>query len=204
MISFGTGGWRAIIGDEFTRENIQRVALAMCRRMKRENAAEKGICIGYDYRFLSRESAIWFSEVMAAEGVKLYFINLAAPTPQIMFTVAHMELPYGAAITASHNPAVYNGIKLFTQGGRDAVKEITDVIAGEANALDAREIRTLDFDEAVAAGKIRLIDPRDDYLDSIMAQIDMPAIRARRPRVVVDPMYGVSLAGILTIFYTCL
>ena len=58
------------------------------------------------------------------------------------------------------------------------------------------------FDEAVAAGKIRLIDPRDDYLDSIMAQIDMPAIRARRPRVVVDPMYGVSLAGILTIFYT--
>ena len=202
MISFGTGGWRAIIGDEFTRENIQRVALAMCRRMKRENAAEKGICIGYDYRFLSRESAIWFSEVMAAEGVKLYFINLAAPTPQIMFTVAHMELPYGAAITASHNPAVYNGIKLFTQGGRDAVKEITDVIAGEANALDAREIRTLDFDEAVAAGKIRLIDPRDDYLDSIMAQIDMPAIRARRPRVVVDPMYGVSLAGILTIFYT--
>lgn len=202
MIRFGTGGWRAVIGDEFTRENIQRVALALCRRMKREHAADKGICIGYDYRFLSRESAIWFSEVMAAEDVKLKFINLAAPTPQIMFTVKHLGLPYGAAVTASHNPAVYNGIKLFTQGGRDAVQQITDEIAAEANALDADEIRTMDFQEAIAAGKIALIDPRDDYLDSIMAQIDMPAIRARRPRIVLDPMYGVSLSGMLTIFYT--
>lgn len=202
MIRFGTGGWRAVIGDEFTRENIQRVALALCRRMKREHAADKGICIGYDYRFLSRESAIWFSEVMAAEDVKLRFINLAAPTPQIMFTVKHLGLPYGAAVTASHNPAVYNGIKLFTQGGRDAVQQITDEIAAEANALDADEIRTMDFQEAIAAGKIALIDPRDDYLDSIMAQIDMPAIRARRPRIVLDPMYGVSLSGMLTIFYT--
>lgn len=202
MIRFGTGGWRAVIGDEFTRENIQRVALALCRRIKREHAADKGICIGYDYRFLSRESAIWFSEVMAAENVKLKFINLAAPTPQIMFTVKHLGLPYGAAVTASHNPAVYNGIKLFTQGGRDAVQQITDEIAAEANALDANEIRTMDFQEAIAAGKIALIDPRDDYLDSIMAQIDMPAIRARRPRIVLDPMYGVSLSGMLTIFYT--
>lgn len=202
MIRFGTGGWRAVIGDEFTRENIQRVALALCRRIKREHAADKGICIGYDYRFLSRESAIWFSEVMAAEDVKLRFINLAAPTPQIMFTVKHLGLPYGAAVTASHNPAVYNGIKLFTQGGRDAVQQITDEIAAEANALDASEIRTMDFQEAIAAGKIALIDPRDDYLDSIMAQIDMPSIRARRPRIVLDPMYGVSLSGMLTIFYT--
>lgn len=202
MIRFGTGGWRAVIGDEFTRENIQRVALALCRRIKREHAADKGICIGYDYRFLSRESAIWFSEVMAAEDVKLRFINLAAPTPQIMFTVKHLGLPYGAAVTASHNPAVYNGIKLFTQGGRDAVRQITDEIAAEANALDASEIRTMDFQEAIAAGKIALIDPRDDYLDSIMAQIDMPSIRARRPRIVLDPMYGVSLSGMLTIFYT--
>lgn len=202
MIRFGTGGWRAVIGDEFTRENIQRVALALCRRMKREHTADKGVCIGYDYRFLSRESAIWFSEVMAAEDVKLKFINLAAPTPQIMFTVKHLDLPYGAAVTASHNPAVYNGIKLFTHGGRDAVQQITDEIAAEANALGADEIRTMDFQEAIAAGKITLIDPRDDYLDSIMAQIDMPSIRARRPRIVLDPMYGVSLSGMLTIFYT--
>ena len=202
MIEFGTGGWRAIIGDLFTKDNIRRVACALARRMQREGAAEAGMCIGYDRRFLSREAAIWFSEVMAGEGVKLYFVNLAAPTPQIMFTVKHMNLPYGAAVTASHNPAIYNGIKLFTRGGRDATQDVTDAIGQEANALEEADIRFLDFDLAREQGLITFIDPRDAYLDSIMAQIDMEAIRARRPRIELDPMYGVSLTGLMTILYT--
>ena len=202
MIEFGTGGWRAIIGDLFTRDNIRRVACALARRMQREGAAQAGMCIGYDRRFLSRESAIWFSEVMAGEGVKLYFVNLAAPTPQIMFTVKHMNLPYGAAVTASHNPAIYNGIKLFTRGGRDATQDVTDAIGREANALHAEDIRSIGFDLAREQGLISFIDPRDAYLDSIMAQIDMDAIRARRPRIELDPMYGVSLTGLMTILYT--
>jgi len=202
MIEFGTGGWRAIIGDLFTRDNIRRVACALARRMHRECVADAGMCIGYDRRFLSRESAIWFSEVMAGEGVRLYFVNLAAPTPQIMFTVKHMSLPYGAAITASHNPAIYNGIKLFTRGGRDATQDVTDVIGAEANALDAAQIRSVDFDRARNQGLITFIDPRDAYLDSIMAQIDMDAIRTRRPRIELDPMFGVSLTGLMTILYT--
>ena len=69
MIEFGTGGWRAVIGDGFTRENIRRVACALARRMHREGVADNGMCIGYDRRFLSREAAIWFSEVIAGEGV---------------------------------------------------------------------------------------------------------------------------------------
>lgn len=202
MIQFGTGGWRAVIGDGFTRANIRRVACAVARRMKREGVAQEGFCIGYDRRFLSRESAIWFSEVMAAEGVRLYFVNLAAPTPQIMFTVKHMGLPYGAAVTASHNPAIYNGIKLFTCGGRDATEDVTAPIAVEANALEEEDIPSMTFEEALAAGCVQFIDPRDAYLDSIMEKIDMDAIRARRPRVVLDPMYGVSLTGLMTILFT--
>ena len=112
MIRFGTGGWREIIGDGFTKENIRRVACAVARRMKREKVENEGFCIGYDRRFLSREAAIWFSEVMAGEGIHLDFVNLAAPTPQIMFTVKDRNLPYGAAITASHNPKEYNGLKM--------------------------------------------------------------------------------------------
>ena len=202
MIEFGTGGWRAVIGDLFTRENIRRVACALARRMHREGVADIGMCIGYDRRFLSRESAIWFSEVMAGEGVRVYFVNLSAPTPQIMFTVKHMALPYGAAITASHNPAIYNGIKLFTRGGRDATQDVTDPIGEEANAISPEEIRSIEFDKARSAGLITFIDPRDAYLDSIMAQIDMDAIRARRPRIELDPMYGVALTGLMTILYT--
>lgn len=202
MIEFGTGGWRAIIGDLFTKANIRRVACALARRMKREGLAEEGMCIGYDRRFLSREAAIWFSEVMAGEGVRLYFVNLAAPTPQLMFTTKHMNLPYGAEVTASHNPAIYNGIKLFTRGGRDAEQSVTDQIGEEANAITDDEIAVMDFGAALKAGIITFIDPRDAYLDSIMAQIDIAAIRARRPRIELDPMYGVSLTGLMTILYT--
>ena len=202
MIQFGTGGWRAVIGDGFTRDNIVRVATALARRMKREGVDKEGVCIGYDRRFLSRESAIWFSEVMAAEGILLYFVNLSAPTPQIMFTVKSMNLPYGAAVTASHNPAIYNGIKLFTRGGRDATEDVTEAIGAEANALLESDIRTMPFDEALESGRVRFIDPRDAYLDSIMEKIDIAAIRARRPRIVLDPMYGVALTGLMTILYT--
>ncbi len=202
MISFGTGGWRAIIGDEFIRSNIRRVACAVARRMKREHVQDSGLCIGYDRRFLSREGAIWFSEVLAGEGVKTYFVNLSCPTPQIMFTVKHMGLPYGAMITASHNPAIYNGIKLFTKGGRDATLEFTDPIGEEANLLKEDEILSIPFEQARAQHIIEFIDPRDTYIDSIMNQINMEAIRKRRPRVVLDPMFGVSLAGLQTILYT--
>ncbi len=202
MIHFGTGGWRAIIGDEFIRSNIRRVACAVSRRMKREGVQDAGLCIGYDRRFLSREAAIWFSEVLAGEGIHTYFVNLSGPTPLIMFTVKHMDLPYGAMITASHNPAIYNGIKLFTRGGRDATQDITDAIQEECNSLDENEILSVPFETAKASGAIQIIDPRDTYLDSIMNQIDIPAIRRRRPRVVLDPMFGVSLTGLLTILYT--
>lgn len=202
MIQFGTGGWRAIIGDGFTKANIQRVAAALGRRIQREPESEKEICIGYDRRFLSREAAIWFSEAIAAEGVKVDFVNLSAPTPQIMFTVKAWNLPYGAAITASHNPAIWNGIKLFTRGGRDAVLEITDEIQAEANAIDPDALTVVPFEQGLAEGRIVFVDPRDAYLDSILEKIDTAAIRRRRPRIVLDPMYGVSLTGLMTILYS--
>ena len=202
MIQFGTGGWRAIIGDGFTKANIQRLAAALGQRMAGEAPQERVMCIGYDRRFLSREAAIWFSEAIAAQGVKVLFINISAPTPQIMFTVKARELPYGAAITASHNPAVYNGVKLFTRGGRDAEPEVTDDLQARANALAEGDVPTVDFDEALSQGRIERIDPRDAYLDSILERVDTAAIRSRRPRVVLDPMFGVSLTGLMTILYS--
>ena len=202
MITFGTGGWRAVIGDGFTRENIQRVGAAVARRMIREGCAARGIAVGYDRRFLSREACIWLSETLTGEGVKVLFVNLSCPTPQVMFTVKNLGLDYGAMITASHNPAIYNGIKLFTRGGRDAREDVTQAIQAEANAIRTEEIRTMDFDKAREAGMLTYIDPRDEYLDSILSQIDIAAIRRRRPRVVLDPMFGVGVTGLMTLLYT--
>ena len=122
MIKFGTGGWRAVIGEEFTKDNIQKLSKALSLKMKDEDNTAKGIFIGYDRRFLSKEAAIWASEVFAEEGIKCYFINRSSPTPLVMYYVMKEEMPYGIMITASHNPAIYNGIKVFTLGGRDAMK----------------------------------------------------------------------------------
>ena len=199
MIQFGTGGF----GDGFTRENIRRVAAALARRMQREGVADQGVCAGYDRRFLSREALIWFCEVLAGERIRVYFVNMSCPTPQVMFAVKEKKLPYGAMVTASHNPAIWNGIKLFTFGGRDAAQEVTEAIQEEANRIAPEEIREMDFEAAKAAGLIRIWDPRDAYLDSILKQVDTDAIRKRRLRIVLDPMFGVSLTGLLTILYTC-
>ena len=123
MIKFGTGGWRAIIGDDFTKENICILAKAMADKMKQEGVDQKGVVIGYDRRFLSKEAVVWSCEVLAGAGIKCYFVNRSVPTPLIMFYVMKHEFPYGMMVTASHNPALYNGIKVFTYGGRDADEE---------------------------------------------------------------------------------
>ena len=202
MIQFGTGGWRAVIGDGFTRHNICLIGAALAAKMKREGCAEQGLCVGYDRRFLSKEALIWFCETLTGAGIHIYFVNMSCPTPQIMFTVREMGLQYGAMVTASHNPAIWNGIKLFTYGGRDANEEVTRAVQEEANALEGTEIPTLDFETAKERGLIKLIDPRDAYLDSILSQVNTDAIRKRRLRIVLDPMFGVSLSGLQTILYT--
>ena len=101
MIKFGTGGWRAVIGDEFTKENIQILARAMCDKMKSEGVAGEGIVIGYDKRFLSKETMQWAACVFAKEGIEAFLVNKAAPTPLIMFYVQTHELHYGMMVTAN-------------------------------------------------------------------------------------------------------
>ena len=108
MIKFGTGGWRAVIGDGFTKENIQILARAIADKMHVEGVVGKGIVLGYDRRFLSKEAMQWAGQVFAKEGITAYLVNKSAPTPLIMFCVMKHEFPYGMMITASHNPAIYN------------------------------------------------------------------------------------------------
>lgn len=117
MIKFGTGGWRAVIGDDFTKANIQLLAQGLVNKMKSEGVTEQGIVMGYDRRFLSKEAMQWTAEVFAAAQIKAYLINKSSPTPLVMFYVMKHDFPYGMMITASHNPAIYNGIKVFTAGG---------------------------------------------------------------------------------------
>ena len=202
MIKFGTGGWRAIIGDEFTKANIRLLARAMCDKMKAEGRTEQGIVIGYDRRFLAKEAMRWAGEVFAAEGIRAYLINKSSPTPLVMFYVMKHGLPYGMMVTASHNPAIYNGIKVFTAGGRDADESQTQEIEAYIGRLDSGAVRAMEYEEALSCGLIREIYPLNEYLDNIISAIDMKVIRDKGLRVVLDPLYGVSETSLATILHT--
>ena len=190
-----------MIGDGFTKQNIQILAKALCEKMKDEGVAGHGIVMGYDRRFLSKEAMQWAAVVFAAEGVQAYLINKSSPTPLVMFYVEKHAFSYGMMITASHNPAIYNGIKVFTAGGRDAdeiqTKEIETYIAGVK-----LPVAEMDYDKAKDRGLIQEIYPLNEYLDNLMAAVDMETIRESGLRVVLDPMYGVSETSLRTLLQT--
>ena len=110
MIKFGTGGWRAVIGEDFICDNIRLVASGIVALAKESGKADKPIIIGYDRRFLSENAAKWVAEVLAEAGMEVWFLHRSAPTPYVMHTVKDQNLHFGIEITASHNPSNYNGI----------------------------------------------------------------------------------------------
>lgn len=202
MIKFGTGGWRAIIGEDFTKANIQILSKALAVKMKNEGVEDNGIVLGYDRRFLSKEAMKWAGEIFAAEGITAYLINRSSPTPLIMFYIMKHKLHYGMMITASHNPAIYNGIKVFTYGGRDADEMQTKDIENYIHDYENIFIEGMDYDKAVSLRRIIEINPLNEYLDNIIAAIDMDAIRKCGLKIALDPMYGVSETSLKTILLT--
>ena len=203
MIKFGTGGWRAIIADGFTKENIRCLTAGLCALMKDEGLDGKEVCVGYDRRFLSKESAHWAAEVLAGNGFRVFMTNRSSPTPLIMFSVKERTAPFGLAVTASHNPAIYNGIKLFTAGGRDAEKSVTDTIEAYIAGIDPETVMSLDYDEAVSAGLIAEGNLSNEYIDSILSMVDTQQIKKAGLKIALDPMYGVSQTILRTILMTC-
>ncbi len=202
MIKFGTGGWRAIIGDEFTKSNIQILSKGLAMKMKDEGVTEKGIVLGYDRRFLSKEAMKWAAEVFAAEGIKSYLINKSSPTPLIMYYVMKHEFPYGMMITASHNPAIYNGVKVFTAGGRDADEFQTQEIENYVSHVEEAEVVWMVYEKARDKELIFEINPINEYIDNIIGDVEMQVIRERGLRIALDPMYGVSETSLRTILLT--
>ncbi len=201
MIRFGTGGWRAIIGEDFIKSNIELLskALAMFIHETLKEGDKAKIVIGYDRRFLSRKASIWCAQVLSSYGVKVLFIDEIAPTPLVMSAVGKYETTFGMMITASHNPGDYNGIKIFTRGGMDARKEETDRIEEIIDEISGKEIAALDYRDALDSGTIMLIDPFNEYIDDILKSLDVESIKKRRLRVLLDPMHGVSRTCLQTV-----
>ena len=200
VIQFGTGGWRAVIGEDFTKENVRRVAAGILQLMKEENKTDKPVIIGYDRRFLSETAAKWVAEVLAKGGIHVWFLRRSAPTPLVMHTVKDEKLYFGIEITASHNPSNYNGIKLIVEEGRDASLETTSRLE---QLIEVCHPESTEFEQAVNQGIIEyLANPFNKFLDDIIAQLDMKALRNRGLRVLFDTMHGSGAYPLQVIFHT--
>lgn len=125
MIKFGTGGWRAVIGEDFTKENVERIAKSICIYIWKNNLTSNPVAIGYDNRFLSKEASRWISDELLKNGINSVVFTESVPTPYLMWYVQDNNYDIGLMVTASHNPYNYNGIKVIVKDGKDASVEVT-------------------------------------------------------------------------------
>jgi alpha-D-glucose phosphate-specific phosphoglucomutase len=191
-IRFGTGGWRAIIGEGFTMRNVRRLCQALANRLTRQDLEKQGVLIGYDRRFLSDRAAEVAAEVFAGNNIAVTLVPEAAPTPLITFATAEQGAALGLVFTASHNPPEWNGLKVFRADGSLLMTEETDQIELEANALTRTDIVKIELDLALEEGIVSYKDFTNEYVDALESFVDMSAIREAGLKVAVDPMHGVG------------
>ena len=193
-IRFGTDGWRAVIGDEFTFDNVRACAQATALQVQETGLADRGMVVGYDTRFASEEFAAAAAEVLAANGIPVYLCDRPAPTPVIGYAILQRKAAGSVVITASHNPSQYSGYKVRTEYAGAAPPEVLTRI----EALLARSGRAprLPLAEAKAKGLVETFDPQPEYLAHVSELVELGNLRAAGLRVVVDSMHGAG-AGYL-------
>ena len=198
-IRFGTDGWRAVIGDEFTFENVRACAQATALQVQETGLADRGMVVGYDTRFASEEFAAAAAEVLAANGIPVYLCDRPAPTPVIGYAILQRKAAGSVVITASHNPSQYSGFKVRTEYAGAAPPEVLTRI----EALLARSGRAsrLPLAEAKAKGLVETFDPQPEYLAHVSELVELGSLRAAGLRVVVDSMHGAG-AGYLRLLLT--
>lgn len=187
-IRFGTDGWRGVIAEDFTFENLRMVAQALADYLD-EKGEDRRVAIGYDFRFMSEDFAKAVSEVLTANGVTVYLSPRACPTPHVSYFVQKNDLPIGVVITASHNPYKYNGFKIKERFGGSALPGTTRSIE---KLLGANRVQSMPLREAKTSGKL-IETPLDEGYDSLIESlVDIDAIRRASLTVVADSMNGVG------------
>jgi len=192
MIKFGTGGFRGIIGDDFTKENIQLCAQGLAE-IALTSPFVKPIIVGYDNRFMSDWAAKWFSEVLAANGVRVFLFKAPVPTPAVMSATRDMRHDFGVMITASHNPYYFNGVKLFLEQGFDADVAFTDKL--EKVISKVKKVKSMPLTEAKWEWLVQDFSNTDIYLSHIKTFIS-PRIKNNNAKILYDNMCGVGVVGL--------
>ncbi len=191
VVKFGTDGWRGIIADDFTYENVRVAARAIAHYVIEQEDAAAGVCIGYDTRFGSRSFAVVVAKVLSAAGIPVFLANKFTPTPELSFAVRERKAAGGVMITSSHNPAEWNGVKYkASYGGAGNPKIIT--------AIESYLLKPLA--DAETPGAIEEVDFAPTYVAALEAFIDLKAIKESGYRFLIDTMYGAGHGYIAGIF----
>lgn len=189
MITFGTDGWRGIISEDFTFKNVRLVAKAIADYINDRNEQDKGIVVGYDARFLSREYAENCAAVLAANGVKVRLADAILPTPALTWQVKDRQAAGGIMITASHNPPKYNGLKFKASYGGSASPEIVGEIERFVRKLEVDE---REYPPVAATGSIQYFSPQTEYFSHIKTVLDLQTLSSFKHQVVLDCMHGAA------------
>jgi alpha-D-glucose phosphate-specific phosphoglucomutase len=196
-IKFGTDGWRAVIAEDFTFDNVRYCAQGMADYMKEAGLAGHGLVVGYDTRFASEDFAAAVAEVAAGNGITVYLTPQATPTPVVSYGVLARHAGAGVVITASHNGGQWNGFKIKDSNGSSAADEITSgVVANIDKAYAARRVKRMPLAEATQQGLIVETDLTKIYFEQIARLVDIERLRGAGLELVIDPMYGAG-AGYL-------
>jgi phosphomannomutase len=191
-IQFGTDGWRAVIAETYTFDNVRLASQACAAYFKQSGKAERGIVVGYDTRFGSDRFARAVAEVLTANGVRVMLSDRFQPTPVISYSVIDRQAGGAIMITASHNPATDNGFKVKSDVGSSAPPEVITEIEREIDLLEASQdgVRRLDLGEAEARGVFQMFDATPAYDAQIARLVDLEKLRSAGVHVVADSMYG--------------
>jgi len=191
-IKFGTDGWRGIIADDFTFDNVRRVAGAIASYVLKYEQAQRGVFVGYDARFASPMAAQIVAEVIAAAGIPVKLANDYTPTPAISYAVKHQGAAGGVMITSSHNPWNWNGVKFKAKFGGSATPAIMKRIEEELASGAAPQGNKASIEE---------VDFKQPYIAAVCGFADMELIAKTKFKFAVDSMYG-SGRGVLTRIFT--
>ena len=160
-IKFGTSGWRAVLGEDFTVRNVRIVCQGIAQHLRQEKIGQRGVIIGHDSRFLGEHFAKTAAEVLAAHGIPSLLCDRETPTPTISYQILRHQLAGGINISASHNPPEYNGVKFTPDWGGPALPETTHAIEQRILPLVRGEhVKWLPWEKAERGGLIRFIDTR--------------------------------------------
>src|SRR5687768_1841878 len=189
MIKFGTSGWRGIIGEDFTFENVRIASQGIANYLKKSGQSGSGVIVAYDTRFLSEKFASEAAKILAFNGIRAFLCTRDVPTPCVAFETIRRKAMAAINFTASHNPPEYNGLKFSTSTGAPALPEVTKAIEREINVVEDRNER-IDLYEKKEL--IEEIDPKDRYLNELRQKIDLDVIRTSGIRIAIDSLYGTS------------